>query len=87
MTPAPADGREYRAELIWAPEGGHGCSEQPGWTLYVDGAQIANTTADLLPESAQQWADAQLGEGTTWLPAAPSWYFVAHPRPCGGEGG
>ncbi|MFN2497172.1 MAG: hypothetical protein ABR608_14930 [Pseudonocardiaceae bacterium] len=68
MSSAPADDQQYRrTELIWAPDGGHDCGEQPGWTLYVDGAQIANTTADLLPEAAQQWANAQLGEGVTWL--------------------
>lgn len=85
MTRALADEREYRTELIWAPAGGNGWSEQPGWTLYVDGVQVANTATDLLPAAAQQWASAQLGEGVRWLPGAGSWYFVANPRQCGGE--
>lgn len=85
MSPGPAADRAYRIDLVWAPDRGNGRTEQPGWTLYLDGTPLANTTHDLRPGTAQHWADAQLGEAVTWLPGAASWYFVAHPRRCGGE--
>lgn len=83
MTPVLADDREFRTELVWAPAAGNGWSEQPGWTLYVDGVPVANTAADLLPEAAQRWASAQLGEGVVWLAGHGRWYFVANPRQSG----
>ncbi|HEX2298554.1 MAG TPA: hypothetical protein VHH34_08565 [Pseudonocardiaceae bacterium] len=80
MTPAPAEDRHDRIELIWSPHGG---SERPGWTLYVDGLPVANTTADLLHAAAQQWAQARLGQAVTWRLGAPCWYFLAHPCQAG----
>ncbi|MGH3795635.1 MAG: hypothetical protein ACRDSP_12165 [Pseudonocardiaceae bacterium] len=77
----PSEDRQYRTELIWAPDSGNGWSEQPGWTLYIDGAPVANSTRDLRLAAAQQWADAQLGEGVRWLLGAPWWYFLATPEP------
>lgn len=77
MTPALVEKRQHRIELIWAPAGADGWSEQPGWTLYVDGSQIVNTAEDLSAEAAQRWANAQLGAGMRWLSGHGRWYFVA----------
>ncbi|GAA2798627.1 hypothetical protein [Saccharopolyspora taberi] len=77
------DVREYRTELIWAPCDGSAWAEQPGWNLYVDGTLVARTERELPAATAQQWANAQLGEGVTWLPGQEdeTWYWVANPRP------
>ncbi|MGH3628599.1 MAG: hypothetical protein ACRDRL_14340 [Sciscionella sp.] len=80
MTPALAENRPSRTELIWAPAVGSAWSEQPGWTLYIDGTRVANTAEDLSAEAAQRWANTRLNEGMSWQSGHGRWYFVAVPR-------